>query len=79
MMGRQGGSQDRLFYSFRLDEYVPKDHLLRGIDKFLDLSDLRTHLASFYSHTGRPSIDLGIPVDRDHSFRPIVTDDSGLS
>ena len=33
------------------------DHLLRGIDRFLDLSDLRKHLTPFYSHTGRPSID----------------------
>jgi transposase len=33
------------------------DHLLRGIDRFLDLSELRRHLAPFYSHTGRPSID----------------------
>jgi transposase len=36
---------------------VPADHLLRGIDRFLDLGELRRHLASFYSHTGRPSID----------------------
>ncbi len=57
MMGSQGGAQDRLFYSFNLDDQVPKDHLLRGVDRFLDLSELRRHLASFYSHTGRPSID----------------------
>lgn len=57
MMGQQGGGQDRLFYSFNLDEHVPQDHLLRGIDQFLDLSDLRQHLAGHYSNTGRPSID----------------------
>jgi transposase len=57
MMGQQAGVQDRLFYSFNLDQYVPADHLLRGIDHFLDLRDLRQHLSSFYSHTGRPSID----------------------
>ena len=57
MMGQQGGGQDRLFYSFNLNDYVPSDHLLRGIDRFLDLSGLRQHLAGFYSHTGRPSID----------------------
>jgi transposase len=57
MMGQRGGSQDRLFYSFNLDEYVPRSHLLRGIDRFFDLSELRHHLAPFYSHTGRPSID----------------------
>ena len=57
MMGQQGGNQDRLFYSFNLDTHVPSDHLLRGVDRFLDLGELREHLAAFYSHTGRPSID----------------------
>jgi transposase len=57
MMGQNGGGQDRLFYSFNLEDHVPQNHLLRGIDRFLDLSDLRRHLAPYYSHTGRPSID----------------------
>jgi transposase len=57
MMGRQGSEQQELFYSFSLDDHVPSDHLLRPIDRFLDLSELRRHLAAFYSHTGRPSID----------------------
>jgi hypothetical protein len=38
-MGQRGGKQDRLFYSFNLDEHVPEDHMLRGIDRFLDLAD----------------------------------------
>jgi transposase len=62
MMGRHGGNQDRLFYSFNLEEHVPADHLLRAIDRFLDLADLRRHLATFYSHTGRPSIDPELMV-----------------
>jgi transposase len=57
MMGNQGAVQAPLFYAFNLEDHVPRDHLLRGIDRFLDLSELRRHLASFYSHTGRPSID----------------------
>lgn len=57
MMGCQNGGQERLFYSFNLDDHVPPNHLLRGIDQFLDLTDLRALLAPFYSHTGRPSID----------------------
>ena len=57
MMGHQAGAQERLFYSFNLEDPVPDDHLLRGIDRFLDLSHLHQHLAEFYSHTGRPSID----------------------
>jgi hypothetical protein len=32
-----GGNQNRLFYSFSLEDHVPADHLLRGIDQFLDL------------------------------------------
>ena len=62
MMGEHSGNQDRLFYSFNLDEHVPADHLLRGIDRFLDLADLRQHLAPFYSHTGRPSVDPELMV-----------------
>jgi transposase len=56
MMG-QTANQDRLFYEFNLEEHIPRDHLLRGINRFLDLSTLRQHLAPFYSHTGRPSVD----------------------
>jgi transposase len=36
---------------------VPADHLLRSVDRFVDLSGLREHLRPFYSETGRPSID----------------------
>jgi len=57
MMGQRGGSQERLFYSFNLGDHVPSDHLLRGIDRFFDLGDLRQHLAPYYSNTGRPSVD----------------------
>ena len=57
MMGRNDKPQKPLFYSFNLNDLVPQDHLLRQIDRFLDLSDLREHLAPFYSHTGRPSVD----------------------
>lgn len=57
MMGLQQAGQAPLFYAFNLDEHVPANHLLRGIDQFLDLSELHQHLAPHYSHTGRPSID----------------------
>ena len=57
MMGRLVNDQRQLFYEFDLENMVPREHLLRGIDKVLDLSDLRRHLAPFYSHTGRPSVD----------------------
>src|SRR5688572_1712091 len=54
MMGQQAAAQDQLFYSFNLDTHVPADHLRRRIDRVLDLSELRQHLAPF---TGRPSVD----------------------
>lgn len=53
MMGERLMMQDSLFYEFRLEDHVPTDHRLRTIDRFIDLSDLRRHLASFYSTIGR--------------------------
>ena len=50
------------FYSFNLEDHVPPQHLLRSIDQCLDLSDLRAHLADFYSPIGRPSIDPELMV-----------------
>jgi hypothetical protein len=40
-----------------LESHVPDDHLLRKIDRFVDLNELRAHLGPYYSETGRPSID----------------------
>ncbi len=62
MMGRQQAAQAPLFYTFNLDDHVPANHLLRGIDQFLDLSELHQHLAPHYSHTGRPSIDPALII-----------------
>ena len=57
MMGPRQEAQAALFYEFSLEDHVPQDHLLRSIDRFVDLSGIRAHLADFYSHTGRPSVD----------------------
>lgn len=46
-----------MFYKFSLEDHVPQDHLLRSIDLFVDLGGIHAHLADFYSHTGRPSMD----------------------
>ena len=62
MMGQLPPDQNGLFYDFCLENYVPQDHLLRQIDPLLDLSDLREHLSSFYSHTGRPSVDPEVMI-----------------
>jgi len=57
MMGPRQVDQAALFYEFSLERHVPAAHLLRSIDRFVDLSDVRSHLAPFYSSIGRPSID----------------------
>jgi hypothetical protein len=57
MMGQLSSGQERLFYSFNLEDHIPAKHLLRSIDQCLYLSDLRHYLADFYSPIGRPSID----------------------
>src|SRR5215207_8758006 len=56
MMGFQTAPA-QLFYDFCLDDHVPADHLLRRIDRFLDLESVRTALKPFYSSIGRPSVD----------------------
>ena len=57
MMGERRVDQGALFFEFSLERHVPTDHLLRAVDRFIDLNELRAHLAPFYSETGRPSID----------------------
>lgn len=57
MMGERRVDQAALFYTFSLEDHVPASHLLRSIDRFVQLEDLRAHLAPFYSAMGRPSID----------------------
>jgi len=57
MLGPKQEAQGALFYEFSIDDHVPQDHLLRSIERFVDLSGIRQHLVPFYSNTGRPSID----------------------
>src|SRR5271167_4147710 len=56
MMG-QRPRMESLFYYFRLEDQIPEDHLLRLIDRYVDLGFVRDRLRSLYSSTGRPSID----------------------
>jgi transposase len=62
MMGRRQVGQEALFYGFSLEEHVPADHLLRSIDRFVELSDIRRQLEAFYSAIGRPSVDPELMV-----------------
>ncbi len=45
MLGPRQEAQAALFYEFSLEDHVPQDHLLRSIDRFVDLSSIRTHLS----------------------------------
>jgi len=56
-MGERTVMQEALFYGFSLERHVPRDHMLRKIDRFVDLSGIRAHLEPYYSNVGRPSID----------------------
>ena len=57
MMGERRVMQEALFYGFSLERHVPDDHMLRRVDRFVDLSGVRAHLEPYYSDVGRPSID----------------------
>ena len=63
MMGTQAVPA-QLFYDFCLDHHIPADHLLRSIDGFLDLEELRAKLKPYYSTMGRPSIDPELMIRR---------------
>ena len=54
MMGRRQVEQAALFYEFSLERHVPADHLLRSIDRFVELGELRRELAPFYSALAGP-------------------------
>ena len=56
MMGHQLSEQAALFYEFSIERHVPLNHLLRSIDRFVELDGLRRELSPFYSTIGRPSI-----------------------
>jgi len=59
MMGQQTGDQASLFYEFRLEDRIPKEHLLRRINVFVTpvLGGVREQLRPYYSEIGRPSVD----------------------
>src|SRR5256714_6194295 len=56
MMGRHSRAES-LFYYFRLEDQVPENHLLRLIDRHVNLEFIRTKLKDAYSDAGRPPID----------------------
>ena len=58
MLGTQKRWQEDLFIAGPLSSLIPDDHILKQVDKVLDLSWLRKEVADLYcSNNGRPSID----------------------
>ena len=44
MMGHRNVEQAALFYEFSLEKHVPSDHLLRFIDRFVELERISVDL-----------------------------------
>jgi transposase len=58
MIGRQDRWQEDLFVAGPLSSLIPDDHILRQVDKVLDLSWLRDEVKDLYCcDNGRPGID----------------------
>ncbi len=58
MIGNQERWQEDLFVAGPLSSLIPDDHILKQVDKVLDLSWLRREVADCYNaNMGRPSID----------------------
>src|SRR5260370_20158129 len=56
--------QGCLFYQFWLDDHVPADHMLRTIDRFVDLDGFRRHLAPFHSIAVGGGYELALATDQ---------------
>lgn len=58
MIGRQDRWQEDLFVAAPLSSIIPEDHILKRVDKVLDLSWLRREVEPLYCNdNGRPGID----------------------
>ena len=61
MQGKQSGQQE-LFSTIDLESFIPKDHLLRKVDKILDLVFLYDLTEDLYClDSGRPAT-IRLPV-----------------
>ena len=49
--------EGKIYYNINLDSMVPDDHLLKRLDKLVSFDFVRDSTKSYYSHTGKPSID----------------------
>jgi transposase len=49
--------EPKLFYGINLVDFLGRDHFLVRLDKAVSLEWIRRRTKSYYSHTGKPSID----------------------
>ena len=47
----------RIYYDFSLESLIPDNHLLKRIDNVISFEFVRDKTKSYYSNTGKPSID----------------------
>lgn len=57
LMGQRTQVQQALFYEFSRESHVPDNHLLRAIDRFVDLVSIRKPFRRFCGDIGDPSVD----------------------
>jgi transposase len=58
MIGKRNRSVQSLFITGDIEQFIPDDHILKRVDRFLDLSWLRAAVKDRYClDNGRPSID----------------------
>jgi transposase len=58
MIGKQDRKQRHLFIAGDIDQFIPEDHILRRVDRILDLTWLREEVRESYCEdNGRPGID----------------------
>lgn len=56
MQGKKEFNQ-RIYYNINLDSLVPDDHFLKRLESLISFDFVRDITRSYYSHTGKPSID----------------------
>ena len=71
MMGHRQVEQAALFYEFSLERHIPADHLLRSIDRFVELDGLRHELATVLQQD-RKAIDRSRADDPDAHHRLLL-------
>jgi transposase len=49
--------KQRIYYDFSLESVIPDNHLLKRIDSVISFEFVRDKTKTYYSHTGKPSID----------------------